>query len=121
MLTFLLNIFHLTLTFVPMLIYFIPYKYFKSSFKYLFLILVLTPVQWVLLDGKCIITIATKKTGGLKNKNFTEEYFSCLYIPIMNTLGIKNNKANWKKMIYTHLGINISLMWYYLFYKICDK
>ena len=121
MLGTLLNLIHFFMVIFPILIYFIPVKYFKNSLKYIFLILTLTPVQWKLLNDKCALTIATKNVGELKKKTFTEEYFAWLYIPIMNIFGIKNNKDNWDKMVYLHLGVNIFLMWYYLFFIIKRK
>ena len=116
MLSTILNLLHLFIAYIPILIYFVPQSYVKSSIKYLFLLLIFVPVQWVILDGDCFLTTATKEVGGLEDKTFTEEYFSWLYLPIMKVLGMKNNEKNWKKMLYLHYGVDVILVWYYIFF-----
>ena len=120
MLVGLLNILHFILLFSPILIYFVPITYLSSSFKYLFLILILIPIHWVFLDGKCIFTIFTESQGGLvdaeTNSAFSEEYLEWLYRPIMNKIGWSWNSNGLDKMVNLHWLINFILLWYFLFF-----
>ena len=120
MITFLLNSLHFLFLFLPIYIYFIPIKYLKFSFKYIFLLLILTPIHWVFFDNKCIITIFTKKSGDFNDtesdSSFSEKYMKWMYKPIMNKIGWKWNNKGIDKMINLHMGVNFILMWYYLFF-----
>ena len=111
-----LNIIHFVLVFIPVLIYFVPKKYFKNYLKYLFLILTLVPVQWNVFN-KCFLTQATKNTGGLEGNSFSRVYLRWLYEPILNLVGLKMNHDNNRKMLHLHYGVNVVLMWYFIFFK----
>lgn len=116
-----LNFLHFILLFLPVIIFFIPIKYLSNWFKYLFLILILIPIHWEFLDGKCIFTIFTENKGGLveaeTNSAFSEEYLEWLYRPIMNIIGWKWNDNGLNKMVNLHWLINFVLLWYFLFFK----
>ena len=49
-LTFIFNILHIILLFIPIAIYFIHEKYVKSWFKYYVLSALLTPLHWKFLN-----------------------------------------------------------------------
>lgn len=120
MLGILLNLIHLLTVFIPVLIYFIPIKYFKNSFKFGFLFAILIPIHWVFFDNQCYFTIITKKTGDLQetntNSGFSEKYMKWLYKPIMKIIGWEWNEKSIDKMVNLHWGINFFLIWYFLFY-----
>ena len=116
-----LNFIHLILVFLPIFIYFIPLKYIAKSFKYLFLVLILIPIHWEFLDGKCLFTIITESQGGLvdseTNSSFSEIYLEWLYRPIMDIIGWPWNNKGLNKMVNLHWLINFILIWYFLFFK----
>jgi len=120
MLVQILNAIHLILLFSPILLYFIPIKYVSRSFKYLFLILILIPIHWDFLDGKCIFTIFTERQGGLveaeTTSGFSEEYLEWLYRPIMNIIGWPWDNKGINKMVNLHWLFNFILLWYFLFF-----
>lgn len=112
----LLNLIHLVGLFIPIYIYFVPTKYFKKIFKYIFLVFILIPIHWIFFNNQCVLTILTKKVGDNKMKeNFSETYLKWLYHPFMKLVGWHWTK-DLKKMIYLHHGINFVLLWYYIFF-----
>ena len=115
-----LNILHLIFVFFPIFIYLIPINYIKKSFKYIFLILILTPMHWVFLENQCLITTITKHLGNLKNtetkSGFSEKYLKWLYEPVMNIIGWKWNDSGLDKMVNLHWIFNFILLWYFLFF-----
>ena len=116
-----LNLLHFILLFLPIIIYFIPIKYLNGIFKYIFLILILVPIHWEFLDGRCIFTLFTQSQGGLveaeTSSGFSEEYLEWLYRPIMNIIGWSWNSKGLNKMVNLHWLINFVLLWYFLFFK----
>jgi len=121
MLVDLLNFIHLILLFSPVIIYYIPIKYLSRIFKYIFLILILIPIHWDFLDGKCLFTLFTEQQGGLieaeTTSGFSEEYLEWLYRPIMKLIGWKWNNKDLNKMVNLHWLVNFVLLWYFLFFK----
>lgn len=121
MLVDLLNFIHLILLFSPIIIYYIPVKYLSGIFKYIFLILILIPIHWDFLDGKCLFTLFTEQQGGLveaeTTSGFSEEYLEWLYRPIMKIIGWKWNSKDLNKMVNLHWLVNFVLLWYFLFFK----
>jgi hypothetical protein len=118
MIGIILNIIHFIIIFVPMLIYFIPNKYIFSYVKYFYLILTLIPVQWVLLNDKCILSIISKNDGALEEDSFSDVYLKWLYEPILVLFDQDwNKKENRDKMVHLHYGLNVILMWIYIFIK----
>jgi len=121
MLVDLLNFIHLILLFSPVIIYYIPIKYLSGIFKYIFLILILIPIHWDFLDGKCLFTLFTEQQGGLieteTTSGFSEEYLEWLYRPIMKLIGWKWNSKDLNKMVNLHWLVNFVLLWYFLFFK----
>jgi hypothetical protein len=121
MLVDLLNFIHLILLFSPVIIYYIPVKYLSGIFKYIFLILILIPIHWDFLDGKCLFTLFTEQQGGLveveTTSGFSEEYLEWLYRPIMKLIGWKWNSKDLNKMVNLHWLVNFVLLWYFLFFK----
>jgi len=116
-----LNLLHFILLFLPVIIFFIPIKYLNGIFKYIFLVLILVPIHWEFLDGRCIFTIFTQSQGGLveseTDSGFSEEYLEWLYRPIMNIIGWSWNDKGINKMVNLHWLINFVLLWYFLFFK----
>lgn len=121
MLVDILNFIHLILLFSPVIIYYIPIKYLSGIFKYIFLILILIPIHWDFLDGKCLFTLFTEQQGGLieaeTTSGFSEEYLEWLYRPIMKLIGWKWNSKDLNKMVNLHWLVNFVLLWYFLFFK----
>ena len=116
-----LNLLHFILLFLPVIIFFIPIKYLNGIFKYIFLVLILVPIHWEFLDGRCIFTMFTQSQGGLveseTDSGFSEEYLEWLYRPIMNIIGWSWNNKGLNKMVNLHWLINFILLWYFLFFK----
>jgi len=120
----LLDIVHLLIIFFSIILYLIPVKYLKKSFKYIFLVLILTPIHWNLFNNKCILTIISKKLGSYDNMNndeeseslFSKKYLKWLYKPIMKIIGWEWKDKNISKMAVLHWIFNYILLWYYLFF-----
>ena len=95
-------------------------KYIKYIFKYGFLLLLLIPIHWMLLDNKCVFTLVTKYFGDMDDveteSGFSEKYLKWLYQPIMNIIGLEWNSNGLFKMVNLHWGINFFLLWYFLFF-----
>jgi hypothetical protein len=115
-----LTILHFLVLLVPILIFFIPTKYLRKQFKYIFLILIFVPIHWNFFDGQCLSTIISKKLGDMKDtettSGFSEKYLKWLYKPIMNIIGWEWNNEGLSKMVYLHWSINYFLIWYFLFF-----
>ena len=111
-----LNSLHLLLIFFPITIFFVSKKLVRSWFKYIVLIILLTPIHWRFLDGECILTIIARKLGNFKEtkttSGFSETYFRWWMEPLMKHV------FNWKwnNMAYAStLGLNFILIWYTFF------
>jgi len=118
----LLDIVHLLLVFLPIIIYFIPIKFIKNSFKYIFLLLILIPVHWELFNNKCVFTLMAKKLGSYDDMDiegeslFSRKYLRWLYEPIMKIIGWEWTEENVSKMAVLHWIVNFILLWNYLFF-----
>lgn len=120
MLTKILDLIHLFIILIPFLIYFIPIKYVNKNYKYLFLVLILIPLHWKLFDDSCLLSLITKKTGGLQDTQttspFTEQYLKWFYEPIMKVIGWDWEDDNIEKMVNLQWIVIFMLSWYYVFF-----
>ena len=120
MLATILNSLHFFVLFIPFLIYFVPKKYVGGYYKYIFLLLILTPLHWKLFDNSCILSLFTKNAGDLNNLKtdspFSEKYLRWLYEPIMKLIGWKWNNDNLEKMINLNWIVIFIFLWYYIFF-----
>ena len=118
------DILHLVFMLTPIIIFFIPYKYFYIT-KIIILLLFLTPIHWTLFDNKCILTIISQKFGGLDNAKtnspFTEKYLKIIYSKLFNLLNIENNEKNINKFISIKWMIMYIIVFYYIFYYLDCK
>lgn len=123
----LLNVLHLSLLLIPFVIFYIPIPKKKSIlfniYSVLFLIVFLTPLHWYLFDGQCIFTIWSKQLGDYKESRttsaFSETNMKWLYYPIMKLIGLEWNDNGIGKMVAIHWTINITIIWFFLFSKLC--
>lgn len=115
-----LNFAHAVLLFLPVIIYFLPLEWFKSIFKWGFLVLILIPIHWVFFDNQCSFTLFTKSFNKDENKEqtrgFSETYLDWFYKPIVKVLGWDWDEKGIDKVVNLHWGINFVLLWYYLFF-----
>ena len=119
-----LNSLHLLLIFFPITIFFVSKKLVRSWFKYIVLIILLTPIHWRFLDGECILTIIARKLGAFKETNttsgFSETYFRWWMEPLMkHVFNWKWNNDGIGKMVHILWGFNFILIWYYIFFIYC--
>ena len=110
---------HLIFLAYPLIIYILP-SFLMIGFKYIFLLHILTPLHWIFLEDQCILTKLSKNKKLEENKKttsiFSEQYLWWLYDPMCKILKYKKNNLSYAKVINIHLGINLSLMWYYTFF-----
>ena len=116
----LLNIIHFVMLCIPMFIYFVPKKRMTTKFVYVYLGILLVPLHWPFFDDRCVFTILTQNTGGLKNTQtsspFTEIYLRWLYEPFMKVFSMEWNDKNIEKAVYAHWIVIYILLWYYIFF-----
>lgn len=117
----LLDLIHLIIIFIPVLFYLIPIRFFKRSFKYIFLLLIMVPLQWGLYGDKCFLTVLSDKLGSyedieVKEAQFSQKYLRWLYQPILMIFGKEWNSDNVNTMAYLHWVVNFILLWYFLFF-----
>ena len=121
MITKVLNYIHLILLFLPVWIYFIDIKYLRPWFKYVILILLLTPIHWELFDNNCLLTKITQLLGDFNDTStdsqFSEKYLKWLYKPIMKNINLKWDNDGINQMVHIHWIFNFILIWYYIFFK----
>ena len=92
------------------------------GYQYIFLIQMLTPLHWIFLDNKCILSnlsnnnLKKKKKNKLTNCHFSEKYLWWLYDPMCKLLKYEKNDLSYSKVINIHLGCNLIIMWYYTFF-----
>ena len=125
MINYLIDLIHVIFVLMPIGIFFIPKKYFWFT-KIIILFLLLTPIHWILFDNNCILSLFSKKTGGLKNSKygspFTEKYLGWLFLPILDFFKMERNKNNFSKLVNIQWMIKYLIIYYYLFHYIkCDK
>ena len=120
---FLINLIHLFLFIIPVLIFWLPKSIMKPIGKYVLLVFILIPLHWVFLENRCSFTIATQKLGNMKqaetNSAFSEKYLKWLYLPFMRVFGWEWNDSGLDKIITLHWIINIVIVWFYCFFRIC--
>lgn len=120
MIILIVNLIHFIFLFTPVLIYFVPLELIKPLFKWIFLLLILTPIHWTFFDNQCVFTLATKQMGNMKyvetESGFSEKYLKWLYKPLMTLIGWEWNAEGIDKMVNLHWGINFVLLWYFLFF-----
>lgn len=118
-LSFLIDLLHVVFIFSPIIIFFIPVKYFFIT-KIIILLLFLTPIHWYLFDNKCLLTILSQKLGGLEqpktNSPFTEKYLKYIYNFFFKILNIENNEKNLNKFVSIQWIIMYIIVFYYIFY-----
>ena len=122
----LFNVLHMIFLFSPIIIFFIDKKWIKGWFKFLVLIMILTPLHWRFFDGECISTVITKKTGDFREtettSSFSEKYLKWLYKPLMTyVFNLEWNNDGIGKMIHVHWILNFILIWYFIFFRYCPK
>ena len=86
-----LNFAHAVLLFLPVIIYFLPLEWFKSIFKWGFLVLILIPIHWVFFDNQCSFTLFTKSFNKDENKEQTRG-FSETYLKANTNLVLLTQK-----------------------------
>ena len=115
-----LNSMHLFFVFFPFLVFIMPTRWFKISFKYIMIGYLIVPLHWIFLDDNCILTLITKKFEGTlnnstTNSSFSEIYLKWLYKPIMDIFGWK-----WPSqidlMVNFHWIFIFIALWYYAFF-----
>ena len=121
----LLNLIHLCSFIFPFVVFFIEPKILKPYFKYIFLLYILVPPHWSLLENKCIITTMNIKMGDLQDSKttskFSEKYMKWLYEPIMNLFGWEWNSKNLEKMVSINWMLMLILLWIYAFFFVYKK
>ena len=120
MLNTIANLIHVLGFFLPIIFFVVPVKYVAVIFKYIFIIYILIPIQWIVLDNKCILSLLVKKNGGLQNTKsdsiFAEVYMKWLYYPLLKLFGQEWTPKNINYMVLIHFTINLVLLWAYLFF-----
>ena len=81
----------------------------------------LTPLHWIFLDNKCILSnlsnnLKKKKKNKLTSCHFSDQYLWWLYDPMCKLLKYEKNDLSYSKVINIHLGCNLIIMWYYTFF-----
>ena len=117
------NSMHMFFVFFPFIIFALPKLWLKDSYKYIMLIYLLTPLQWIYFEDKCVFTILTYKYGNnlkqLKQSgehiSFSEKYLKWFYKPFMDMIGWEWSK-DLDKIIYLHWIIIFICLWYYAFF-----
>ena len=114
-----IDTFHLFFLFYPICLFILP-SYLLYGYKYMFLLHILTPLHWIFLEDRCILTKVsnTEKLENNKKTNsyFSEEYLWWMYDPACYLLNYEKTSNSYAKVVNIHLGINFILFWYYTFY-----
>ena len=115
----LIDLAHFFLVFFPIFIYLIDFS--PMFIKIMFLISAFISLSWIFFDDKCIITVAsqTLRHGKTLKKSFSETYLSSLYHLIMKIFNLPQTKKGFNQAINIHWMINLTAMWYYLFFFRC--
>lgn len=118
--TRILNGIHASFLLIPFVIFFLDKQRFHPYVKWLFLIIVLTPLHWVFFKNRCVFTIMSKWFGdyekGETTSEFSEYNMKWIYLPIMKKIGWQWNSQDLDKMVTLHWIINIIIVWYYVFF-----
>ena len=122
-----LNILHVQIAVLSLYILLVEPEKYRSTIKYIILLLLSIPLHWKFFDNRCIITILTEKCGSLNDSEtekcaFSEKYLRWLYKPIINSIdGIEWNDDGIDKMNYGTWIIVFIAIWYYIFFIYCKK
>ena len=121
----LINVIHILYLIAPFILLFIPKMQLIKAIlplKLIFLVYLLTPLHWPFLDNKCILTVASVKTGDFKGEDqswaFTDKYLRPVYEPLLNIVGLEWNLKNKNKMTYAHWIVIFIIMWYVVCFKL---
>ena len=118
--TRILNGIHASFLLIPFVIFFLDKQRFHPYVKWLFLIIVLTPLHWVFFKNRCVFTIMSKWFGdyeqGETTSEFSEYNMKWIYLPIMKKIGWQWNSEDLDKMVTLHWIMNIIIVWYYVFF-----
>ena len=119
LLTYPLDLAHAFFLWFPVIIYF--KKFPIRIIKIMTLILSLTPLSWYFFGDRCAVSILSSTMLGEKAKgnSFSRKYFEGFYKAVQKVFGYEEGKKGFSLAIYTHWIINISLMWYYVFFVDC--
>lgn len=125
MINYFIDLIHIIFVLMPIGIFFIPKKYFWLT-KIIILLLLLTPIHWILFDNNCILSLFSKNTGGLKNTKynspFTEKYLGWLFLSILNFFNMEKTPRNFSKLVNIQWMIKYVIIYFYLFHYIkCFK
>jgi hypothetical protein len=116
----LLDIIHIVLLLYPLYMFLIPIMYNKYIFKFILLGTILTPIGWGIF-GECIISKVATSINNDEN-TFTRRRLRIIYEPIMKLFNLNwDNNKDLNKIVNAHIGINLLLMWFYLFFIVKCK
>lgn len=121
------NFLHILGLLIPIGIFFIPTPRKRSLlFKFymgMFLIFLLVPIQWVILERRCILTILSQRFGDFKKEEtqsaFIRKNMLWLYKPFMKAFGWKEDNEGIHKCVHLQLGVYFILIWYFIFFRMC--
>ena len=118
-----LDIIHLILMFIPFVLLFIKTDYLQKyvlAFKILFLLFILVPVHWIILNDQCLLTIISKKHGTVDDTSnaFTKKYLSFIYYPILRFFNLPVTDKYIEKLIGIHWILLLSSFWYVICIKL---
>lgn len=118
-----LDMFHLLLMFVPFILLCIKIeylKYYKFQLKILFLLFILVPAHWMVLNDECLLTKISKQQGTIDNVSnaFTKKYLSFIYYPILRFFNLPINDKYIDKLIGIHWILLLSCFWYIICIKL---
>ncbi len=120
LIVYLIDLIHFMLLLFPLYMYFIPVTYIKSSFKFIFLGTIMTSIGWGLFDN-CWMSTLTSSIDDDKD-TFTRKKMGFIYKPIMKQFGLNwDNQEHLDIVVNAHVGINLIIMWYYLFFVLKCK
>ena len=110
--------FHLLFILTPLLIYLVPISVIHTAFKYILFVFIMNPLLWQFSGNKCIMTKLTenKNDTSLSKSSFSEKYFAWIYRPILELFNMEWTGSNIDTAVIIHYGINLSLLWIFLFY-----
>jgi hypothetical protein len=113
-----LELFHVFIEFIPLIILFGIIKS-KLIFYITLIIFLIIPLHWVFFNNECILTKLSNKLNGIKKKEtFVERRF--IFIGQFLSKFFNNKTPKESILLFTSIInlINISILWYILFYKI---
>ena len=131
MLAFLMNALHVIYVVIPVLAPTLSYPAWSVRyFQFAFLLYILTPLSWALIDNRCWWTVLTaridpalksKKTKKWGTSEFSAVYMWWLYKPLAILMGNEWDKEGLRKAIYLHWMVNSVALWYTSTYILCSR